>query len=144
MASFMWLTLDVLVGQTLLMLQISYPLVFVQMVHQKFNIFSMIFQQMNSMFFSNNFHCWTQHLVEIKTLMRVLLLWNKINQIFFNPMFNCNNLFWILEKGQKKWRWRLARGYIMLWVSQVHFGNAYFLLHLIISCHALHWITHVS
>ncbi len=55
-------------------LQISYPLVFVQMVHQKLNIFSMIFQQMKSMFFSNNFHIWTQCLVEIKTLMHVLLL----------------------------------------------------------------------
>jgi len=43
--------LDVLVVQMLLMLQISYPLVFVQLVHQKLNIFSMILQQMISMFF---------------------------------------------------------------------------------------------
>jgi hypothetical protein len=40
-----------------------------------------------------------------------------------NPMFNCNNVFWILEKGQKKWRWRLAKGYIMLRVSKVHLGT---------------------
>jgi hypothetical protein len=31
-----------------------------------------------------------------------------------------------------KWRWRLARGYIMLQVSQVHFGNADFLLQVFI------------
>jgi len=54
----MLLILDVFVVQTLLMLQISYPLVFVQMEHHKLNIFSMIFQQMISMFFSNNFHIW--------------------------------------------------------------------------------------
>ncbi len=53
---------------------LNVALVFVQMVHHKLNIFSMIFQQMISMFFSNNFHIWTQSLVEIKTLMHVLLL----------------------------------------------------------------------
>jgi hypothetical protein len=67
MASFMLLILGILVVQTLLMLQISYTLVFVQIVHKKLNIFSMIFQQMISVFFSNNFHIWTQRLVEIKT-----------------------------------------------------------------------------
>jgi len=56
-------------------------------------------------------------------------------------MFNCNNVFWILEMGQKKWRWRLARGYIMLWVSEVHFGNVYFLLQVfILLFHVMHCI----
>jgi hypothetical protein len=36
------------------------------------------------------------------------------------------------EKGTKKWKWKLTKGYIMLGVSHVHFGNAYFLLQVFI------------
>ncbi|CAK9215879.1 unnamed protein product [Sphagnum troendelagicum] len=94
MASFVLLTLDVLLVQTLLMLQMSYPLVFSQMVHQNSNIFSMIFQQMISIHFSNNFHLWTERLYYAAAVPGSF--WERLlPSSSFHIIFSSNALHWI-------------------------------------------------
>jgi hypothetical protein len=132
-------------GATFLKLQISYPLDFIQMVHKKFNIFSMDLP-------TNDFNILSQQLPPLDPMLGG----NQNIDAYSSPLkSNQPNIFEsnvqlqqpILDfgKGTKEMEVETSKRLYYVVGVPSSFQECLFpssSLHFIISCHALHWITH--